>query len=266
MSRLFDDLDDLWKDRALPGEEDPRVLVAVMNHAHALEIARTEGWYRIPVRRAPPRIGADYLAFYQTAAFGPEERWKINYFAPIRRYRTVRRCDMLPQEADHPRAEDKYYKIEIGPLESLPHPVPSRRLRRVTFIPTTLKRLFAAEEINDLWLGTKIEDQLWQSFKEQGIPAERHVNVREEDEAYQVDFALYCEAGRVAILCDSGDFGNLPLVKESPTVADYDLTSAGWTALRLKPGPSPTWLEETLADIQNVVGKLGGPAETAQGA
>lgn len=256
MTRLFDDLDDLWQDHALPGEKEPRVLVAVMNDPRALEIARTEGWYRIPVRRAPPRVGADYIAFYQTAAFGPEERWKINYYAPIRRYRLVRRRDLLPKETDHPRADDEYHKIEIGPLESLPQPIPSRRLRRITFIPTTLKQLLNAEEINDLWLGGQVEEQLWASFKEQGIPAERRVGMR-EDETW-VDFALYCQNGRAAILCEGCDFGDLDVVRESPAIADYELAAAGWTALRLKPDSSPEWTQKAMTEIWQIIEKLGG--------
>ena len=253
MGRMFDDLDDLETGVTLPGEEEPCVLVAVMNDPRALEIARTQGWYRIPVRRAPPRVGADYLAFYQTAAFGPEERWKVSYYAPIRRYHIVRRRDLLPDEADHPRADDEYYKLEIGPLEPLPHPIPSRRLRRITFIPTTLKRLLAAQEINDLWLGNKVEEQLWESFKEQGLPVERRVSVQEEDQDC-VDFALYCQNGRLAILCEGRDFDDLHLVREFPAVSDYDLALAGWTTLRLQPG-------QALANVWQLVEKLGGLAE-----
>ncbi len=255
MGRLFDDLDDLWTDPALPGEEEPRVLVAVMNDPRALEIARTEGWYRIPVRRAPPRVGADYLAFYQTGAFGPEERWTVNYYAPIRRFRIVRRRDLLPDEADHPRADDEYYKIEIGPLESLPRPIPSRRLRRITFIPTTLTRLLNADEINDLWLGSRLKAQLWDLLKAHDMPAERQVNLREEDETYQVDFVLYCQDGRLAIFCESGDFG-LPVVKETSAISDYELTAAGWTVLRLEPDQTAGWSSH----IRQAIEQLGGLA------
>ncbi len=46
------------------------VLVAIITTRRDLEIARVLGWYRIPLRRAPKVIAVDYLAFYQTAAFG----------------------------------------------------------------------------------------------------------------------------------------------------------------------------------------------------
>jgi hypothetical protein len=143
-----------------PGSGD-RVLVAVMNNPRDLDIARTEHWYRIPIRRAPRRVGADYLAFYCTGAFPPDRRHEVRFYAPIRAYRLARRIDLLPGESDHPRAEDRYFKVEIGPLQELSRPIPSHRLRRVTFIPTTLQRLLNAAEINDLWDEPRDDKALW---------------------------------------------------------------------------------------------------------
>ena len=62
-------------DTSLP--DDSPVLVVVVNDPADLARARDEGWYRIPLDRAPRRIAADYLAFYQTGAFPPEERWAV---------------------------------------------------------------------------------------------------------------------------------------------------------------------------------------------
>ena len=39
------------------------VLVVVLNNSTDLERAAHNGWYRIPQRKAPRRIGADFLAF-----------------------------------------------------------------------------------------------------------------------------------------------------------------------------------------------------------
>jgi len=143
---------------------EARVLVAVMNNPHDLDIARERGWYRIPFQRAPARVGADYLAFYHTAAFG-REKWSISYYAPVCGYRIVTRRDLLPDEPDHPRAEEKYYRIDIGSLQELPDPIPSRKLRRITFISTTLSCLLAAKEIRDLWQDDLAEEQLWLAFR-----------------------------------------------------------------------------------------------------
>ena len=102
------------------------VLVAVVNNQADLRRAGSEGWYRIPQRRAPRRIGADYLAFYQTGAFKDDsEARTISYYAAIRRYQLLSRADLLPDEAGHARAEEYYFRIEIGPLMRL-----RSRLRR----------------------------------------------------------------------------------------------------------------------------------------
>ncbi|MGI5916920.1 MAG: hypothetical protein ACOX9A_10810 [Anaerolineae bacterium] len=137
---------------------EERVLVAVVPRPQDWARVLAEGWYRIPYNRAPRQMGAEYLAFYHPGAYPEPLRHTISYYAPVRRYRLVRRCELLPDEADHPRADDLYYRIDLGPLEMLPRPVPSPRLRRVTFIMTTLPRLFQAREIGDLWLReTRVE-------------------------------------------------------------------------------------------------------------
>lgn len=129
---------------------DAPVLVAVINRPADLERARQQGWYRIPVRRAPPMLAVSYLAFYQTSSFG-DERWAVRYCASVQRVGVALRRELLPDEADHPRAGERYYRFALGPLWALPVPVPSRRLRRVTFIPTTFGQLLHARELTELW-------------------------------------------------------------------------------------------------------------------
>lgn len=87
------------------------ILVAVMPSARDLEIARVLGWYRIPLRSAPKVVDVDYLAFYQTAAFGADHRWKIEWLAPVRGHELVTRAQLFRDEPDHPRAKEEYYKI-----------------------------------------------------------------------------------------------------------------------------------------------------------
>ena len=126
------------------------VLVAVVTRVRDLAIAREEGWYRVPLASLPRRLAADYLAFYQTAAFGAE-RWAVRYYAPVRRYRLLTRRELLPTEPDHPRAGQPYYRVELGPLSALPLPVPAARLRRVTFIVTSFGRLRTASDVRELY-------------------------------------------------------------------------------------------------------------------
>jgi hypothetical protein len=164
---LWDDADD-WLEMPPDGSRAERVLVAVVTRSCDWDAVRRERWYRIPLARAPRRLGAEYLAFYHTKGLG-DLRWTIRYYAPILGYRLARRRELLPDEADHPRADALYYKIEIGPLHELPRPIPSRRLRRVTFIMTSLSRLLRAREVNDLWEHSSATERLnnaWQAAQD----------------------------------------------------------------------------------------------------
>jgi hypothetical protein len=146
----------------LPDDDAP-VLVAVVTRPRDLAIARERGWYRLPLARAPARLAADYLAFYQTAAFG-DERWSVRHYAPVLRYRVVTRLELLPDEPGHPRATERYYRIDIGPLAALPLPVPATRLRRVVFIPTRFGQLRRAADVRELWRPPEdagLGDDLW---------------------------------------------------------------------------------------------------------
>lgn len=246
-------------------EPTGRVLVAVINSHRDFEIARDQGWYRIPCERAPSRVGADYLAFYQTRLF-EEERWAVNYYAPIRRYRVLPRRTLLPNDTEHPRASAPYYKIEIGALRRLPRSIPSRRLRRVTFIPTTMARLLAAKEINDLWCGTADEEELWRVFKEGGVSAERRYPLREADEQCTMDFALFCQNGRVAVCIDSeATVENVRIIREHPLIDDYEAAALGWTVVRLDrlgvAEPLGACLQRILQATENLGGVAGTPAE-----
>jgi hypothetical protein len=148
------------------------VLVAIMNHPRDLAIARDEHWYRIPVAKVPERgVNAPILAFYQTRAFG-EEKWSINYYAHAPTWEVVQRIDLLPQEPEHRRANERYYKVHLSELHRLPHSIVSRKWRRITFIVTHWERLEVAHEISELLHGTIWEEHLWKALRRMGRLAE----------------------------------------------------------------------------------------------
>ncbi len=128
---------------------DTPILVAVVTRPADLARA-ADGWYRLPIAHAPTRLGCEALAFYQTGAFGSDGH-AVRLWATVRRVTLARRRDLLPDEPGHPRADALYYRFELGPLIALARPIPARRLRRVTFIPTTWARLAGAQDVADLW-------------------------------------------------------------------------------------------------------------------
>jgi hypothetical protein len=130
-----------------------------------MEIARVLGWYRIPLRTAPKVIAVDYLAFYQPASFG-ESRWQIESIAPVLGHELVTRAELFRDQADHPKAHEEYYKIQLGPLQPLPKAIPARNWKRLTFLYTTGEYLLKAEKLKDLVVQSEQRRLLWQALRE----------------------------------------------------------------------------------------------------
>jgi hypothetical protein len=149
------------------------ILVVLLNNPRDMEITRLLGWYRIPLRSAPKVIAVDYLAFYQTAAFD-EEKWRINYIAPVRGHELTTRAELLQDELDHPRAHQEYYKIQLGPLVKLPKPIPAGKWRRITFVYTTGQYFLEAETINDLVVKSEERRLLWESLRERASQSQSY--------------------------------------------------------------------------------------------
>jgi very-short-patch-repair endonuclease len=238
------------------------VLVAIMNSLLDFAIAQDQQWYRIPVRsvdrflksRWPPR----WLAFYQTKAFG-EERWAVNYYAPVRRCRIVSRRALLPEDPDHPRADDLYYKIEIEPLQRLPRPIISLRWRRIVFIATTWDKFINAGEINDLYDESPLEDRFWAEFKRLEIAAERQYFIKVKDRHYALDFAIFCDRGNLDVETDGdtwhADPDRIPLDNQR----DNDLTTLGWLILRFNSSQvREATTKYCIPTIMESINKLGG--------
>jgi hypothetical protein len=141
------------------------ILVCLLPSPRDLEIARLLGWYRIPFRSAPKVVAVDGLAFYQTGSFG-DEAGKIEWTAAVRGHELTTRAELLKDESDHPRAGEEYYKIQLGPLERLPHPVVTDKWKRLTFLYTTGEYLLKAKTLNDLVVQSDERSLLWQSLRE----------------------------------------------------------------------------------------------------
>ncbi len=136
------------------------VLVVIMNNRADWAIAREQHWYRLPIAQveklkqrqqwAPPQ----WLAFYQTKVFEPEA-YQIQYFAPVVGLREVLRQELFPQESDPTQSQKRYCQVMLGEMQPLPQGIRSDRLRRVTFIATTLEQLLHSQDIQALSLHNK---------------------------------------------------------------------------------------------------------------
>jgi len=144
------------------------VLVCLLPAPRDLEIARLLGWYRIPLRSAPKVIAVDHLAFYQPASFGKAHAGCIEWTAPVRGHELASRAELLRDEADHPRAGEEYFKLQLGPLEQLSHPITADKWKRLTFLYTTGEYLLKANTLNDLVVQSGERQTLWRSLRERG--------------------------------------------------------------------------------------------------
>lgn len=178
---------------------DDVVLVALVNSPRDLEIAERERWYRIPARHAPKYFsGAQVLAFYLPGAFR-ERKWSIDTYALVRGHELARRRDLLPEEAQHPRAEELYYKLQLGESLRRAPPIKSKRGRRVLFLWTNWEKFSTAREWNDLYLRTPAHEKLWDALRAENLDVEREMIVREGHTRYRVDFLVYLPHGQIAI-------------------------------------------------------------------
>ena len=152
------------------------ILVAFLPMPRDLEIAWLLGWYRIPLRTAPKVVAVDYLAFYQPASFG-ERGGRIEFVSEVRGHELATRAELLRDEADHPRAREEYYKIQIGAMEKLTSPILAENWKRITFLYTTGEYLLNAKSVNDLVVDGDERQLLWRSLRERA----------ENEQLYKVD-------------------------------------------------------------------------------
>ncbi len=249
------------KAQSLRGE----VLVAVVPRLLDLSYAREQHWYRIPEehveKRLKDRFPPQWLALYQTKAFGAEA-FGINYYARVENISLVTRRELFPNEPQDEKAERRYYKLALAPLERLPRPILSRRFRRIVFIPTTMEKFQNAVEINDLYDESPLEDKLWAAMKRLGISAERQDYVRVNEKDYALDFAIYCAQGNIDVETD-GDRWHLDADKSrADNRRDNDLETYGWRTLRFSSAQIREELETYCVEtVRENINQLGGVQE-----
>jgi very-short-patch-repair endonuclease len=206
------------------------ILVAVLKYKRDLAILKGEGWYRVPVSTAPRRWPPKWIAFYQGAQWGQERG--VNYYAPVKEIRRVLRRELFPNEIPSQRSDNAYFQILLGSLQELDPPLLSRRPRVIIFIPTTWQKFATAVEINDLYDDSPLEDLLWAELKKMEVPVERQWRVQVKKKHYYLDFALFCQEGKVAVETD-GDLWHLGRPHSAADNRRQNaLSSAGWRILR----------------------------------
>jgi very-short-patch-repair endonuclease len=236
-----------------------------MNNQRDFEIALTQHWYRIPVKSADRYIRdikqMQYLAFYQTKIF-KKAAFAVNYYAEIEGISTAPRIELLPDEAGHQNAEVPYYKLEISPLERLSQPIPSKRPRRITFIKTTLEKFRMAQEINDLFHTSPIEDLMWKALKAAEIQAERQYEIRERDANYDLDFFVECSDGaKIDIECNGDTYHSTKAARDRDRRRNTYLTANDWLVLRFGTDELRNDIRGCVNKVRKLINQRGGPVD-----
>ncbi|MEM8857774.1 MAG: hypothetical protein AAGD96_05610 [Chloroflexota bacterium] len=149
---------------------DDRILVAYVPSPNDFLHIQNENWYRIPMKYAPKGLYSEFIAFYFGRRFG-NKKWAVHYLAENRGHELVRRIDLLPNEPNHKRAQEIYYRVQLGNLHQLERPIISLQWRRVLFIHTTGDRFQTASELNDLLIdGDQLVDRQFTTLREPNLP------------------------------------------------------------------------------------------------
>ena len=229
----------------MPNSE--KVLVAILNNLRDFRIAQHQHWYRIPISSAEKWLGKHWpprwIAFYQTKALAPLAHG-VYFYAPVMEIRRVFRRQLFPDEPEDEQSSRVYFQIRFEPLRKLPQPILSRRLRRIVFIPTTTEKFFSAVEINDLYNESPLEDRLWAELKRREIGAERQEFIRVAKQNYALDFAIYCNSGKLNLETDGDTWHANRERAPGDNIRDNALRTAGWTVLRF----STVQIQEQMTD------------------
>jgi very-short-patch-repair endonuclease len=241
------------------------VLIALIPNKTDFEIAKTQHWYRIPVKPAPRIVKnnqVEIIAFYHPKSF-ETEKFSIKWYARVFNISIVKRKDLFPGLPFDLKTENEYYKIEFSELLQLPQSIVSIRHRRLLFIPTSEAKFFRAPEINYLFNDSPLENILWAEFINNRINAERQFFLSIANNNYFLDFALFCKVRNINIECDGDKFHTDKADIQSDKKRNNLLESKGWSVLRFTTHDIKYEINSTLGIISDTINKYGGIEDTS---
>ena len=143
----------------------------------------------------------------------------------------------------------------------MPKPIPSLRWRKIVHVPTSCEKLFIAEEINDLYDTSPLEEKMYLEMKKRKIEAERQYYVKVGDQFYCLDFGIFCRDGNIDVECDGEKYYVLPEALAKDRERNNELTSFGWRILRFSGKEINQTINNCFGKIERTVGSLGGISE-----
>jgi len=234
-------------------------LVGIVPRKNLWDVIQEKKWYHIPVESAPKNAKfAEYLGFYFPKVFGKEMRYKVNFYAKVKKVDIAKRIKLFPEEKEHKRADKNYFQFHLEKIKELPKPIPSLRWRRIVHIPTSCEKLFTAEEINDLYDTSPLEEKMYLEMKKREITAERQFYIKVGGKFYCLDFGIFCKKGDIDVECDGEKYHILPKALTRDRKRNNQLTSFGWSVLRFLGKEINYNLQGCFKTIERTIENLGG--------
>ncbi len=184
------------------------VLVGVINRKRDFTYARDQHWYRVPQAKLARGVTADYLGFFTSGKSFGDHSGGIHYYAENTGLELQYRRDLLPNEPDHPRANDAYYRVALGDLQPKLPPVTNPTNRSISFIYTTWDRFVAAQTIADLYNPDDYYvDRIYYALQKQGFTADRTWSVESKSDQFAPGLRILCDNGASVIASTRADGG-----------------------------------------------------------
>lgn len=246
----------------LSNKISPNVLIAVLKNPKDLEILLNEHWYRIPLVFMPKRP-FEYIAFYQPAIFGKQGK-RIQYYARIKNKQKVTRIELLPDEPNHPRAQDVYYKFTFDKIKKLAKPIKNIIPRRVSFGFVSLKNLLTARNILELYDVPPTEQIIARGLSQRGITATPEYPIGYSSGRFRLDIAVICRNGNLAIECDNTKAHRGKTQQKIDQHKNFVLKHHGWRLIRLDEDDVLNHFDRSMARLETAIASLGGQSKITE--
>ena len=114
------------------------------------------------------------------------------------------RIELLQDQGDHPRAEEDYYKIQLGSIQKLNQPISAGDWKRFTFLYTTGEYFQEAKILTDLTVCSSERRALWKTLRDRASKESRYI----EEWDFPEDLPLDVLSAMLGITLDRFDEGD----------------------------------------------------------
>ena len=122
-----------------------------------------------------------------------------------------------------------------------------------------MEKFSLAEELNDLFDDSPLEDKLWRALIRLRIKAERQWGLQVHERYYVLDFALFCNKGNVDVETDGDTWHANKERSPLDNQRNNDLEVVSWSVLRFNTRHINEQLEDyCLPTIQDKINHAGG--------